>query len=79
MAGNFGPGVLWLLKRYILQPFEAWLFQHQNAGTPPFTRQCSGVFHVRIPGKGAIRSGWVLGWVLVWVGTFGVGFGITWF
>ncbi len=24
-------------------PFEAWLFFHQNKGTPPFTRQCSGV------------------------------------
>ena len=24
-------------------PFKTWLFQHQNKGTPPFTRQCSGV------------------------------------
>ena len=32
-----------LLKRYILQPFETLLFQHQNKGNPPFTRQCSGV------------------------------------
>ena len=38
-----------LLKRYILQPIEKWLFQHQNKGTPLFTRQCSGVFHARIP------------------------------
>ena len=38
--GNLSSG---LLKRYILQPFETWLLQHQNKGKPPFARQCSGV------------------------------------
>ena len=38
-----------LLKRYLLPISNMLLFQHQNEGKPPFTRQCSGVFHVRIP------------------------------
>ena len=42
----FFPG---LLKRYISRPFETCCFCfHQNKGRPPLTRQCSGVFHVRI-------------------------------
>ena len=40
-----------LLKRYMLQPFESWLFQHQNKGTPPFTSCNVQVYHVRIPEK----------------------------
>ena len=42
--------------------FETW----QNKGKPPFTRQCSGVFHVRIPvlrfGSVSIFSAWEREW-----------------
>ena len=29
--------------------FETWLFPTKCRGLPPLTRQCSGVFHIRIP------------------------------
>ena len=32
---TFGKSSTGLLTRYILQPFETWLFQQQNKGKPP--------------------------------------------
>ena len=53
-------------------------FFHQDKGKPPCTRQCSGVFHVRIPAflpkRGTVSSGWER-WLRLEVHWFGFGFG----
>ena len=38
-----------LLKRYILQAFEAWLFQHQHKGGHHHVQGNVQVYNVRIP------------------------------
>ena len=44
-----------LLKRYILQPFETWLFQLQSKGTPPFTSCNVQVYNVRISVQSTVK------------------------